>query len=90
MKPTNLIGKSGWRKFIIGSCLAFTVAATPSISHARHYDDEDKTYDARILGYPNTVQLDSGSTALTWLLLAVMGIITASVLFKDAKRSHLD
>lgn len=52
---------------------------------------EDKeAYDARLLGYPQTVELESGSTGLTWFLLVILGVLTISVLFKDAKRTHLD
>jgi hypothetical protein len=54
--------------------------------------DEPEPYDARLLGYPSppNVQLEGGSTALTWLLLVVLGVLTIAVLFKDAKRTHLD
>ena len=53
-------------------------------------DDESTSYDARIEGYAQKVQLDSGSTALVWLLFVVLGVLTIAVLFKDAKRTHLD
>jgi hypothetical protein len=53
-------------------------------------DDAPEPYDARMLGYPGNVQLDGGSTALTWIVLVLLGILTVAVLFKDAKRTHLD
>jgi hypothetical protein len=52
--------------------------------------DEPEVYDARLQGYTQTVQLDIASTALIWLLLIVLGALCLGVLFKDAKRSHLD
>lgn len=52
--------------------------------------DDPEPYDARLLGYPQSVQLESGSTALSWLLLVVLGLLVFGVLFKDAKRTHLD
>jgi hypothetical protein len=69
--------------------LAMTLlVAMPAVT--ARADDEPTSYDARIEGYPQKVQLDSSSTALVWLLLVVLGVLTVAVLFKDAKRTHLD
>jgi hypothetical protein len=80
------------KKTIRAVCLAVVLALSiPSTSLARN-DDEDqpKEYDARILGYTQDVDLKTGSTALSWLLLIALGVVSVAVLFKDAKRSHLD
>lgn len=53
-------------------------------------DDADKSYDARLEGHNGTVQLDGGSSALTFLLLAGLGILAIGVTFKSGKRTHLD
>ncbi|HLL87793.1 MAG TPA: hypothetical protein VK324_00665 [Tepidisphaeraceae bacterium] len=53
-------------------------------------DDGKEIVDARYEGYGRDVQAKGGSTALTWLLTGVIGVVALSVLFKDAKRSHLD
>ncbi|HZK82572.1 MAG TPA: hypothetical protein VFC46_15925 [Humisphaera sp.] len=45
--------------------------------------------DARLEGYKERVILDAGG-AQYYLLLGLLGIICVSVMFKDAKRSHLD
>jgi hypothetical protein len=36
------------------------------------------------------VLVDNDSTALTWLLLVFLGMVTLGVMFKNAKRTHLD
>ena len=77
------------RRLSIAICLAIAIVAMAPAS-ARAADDESTSYDARIEGYPTKVQLDAGSTGLTWLLLVVLGVLTVAVLFKDAKRTHLD
>jgi len=54
-------------------------------------EDPTELREARLEGYTSKVMLqEPGSTGLTWLLLVLLGILGLSVLFKDAKRSHLD
>jgi heme/copper-type cytochrome/quinol oxidase subunit 2 len=88
MNPLLLKFGRPLQRMLIAICLAVVVVATPMT--ARASEDEPTSYDARIEGYPQKVQLDAGSTALTWLLLIVLGVLSVAVLFKDAKRSHLD
>jgi hypothetical protein len=64
------------------------IAAHPLVALAQ--EEEDKIYDARLEGYPGRVTLDSWSTALMWLLLVVLGAICIGVMFKNARRTHLD
>ena len=72
-------------------CLwAFTVAALlmPAVVLAQ---EEDVKNDARLEGYQTKVSLESGdSTALTWLLLVFLSMVALGVMFKNAKRTHLD
>jgi len=78
-----------WKTLAAGWCLALLLAA--AIPATVLADDEaPPDYDARILSYPTNVQLDGGTTALSWLALAVVGGLSVAVLFKDPKRSHLD
>jgi len=82
-----LCGKS-FKRILLGfGLIVMILASTPTRALA---DDEPDIYDARLEGYAQKVQLDAGSTALTWLVLIVLGVLTVGVLFKDAKRSHLD
>jgi hypothetical protein len=83
-----MIAPMMWRKMFLFACLALTlVLSTPLKVLA---EDAPEVYDARLQGYSQTVQIESGSTALTWLLLIALGVLCLGVLFKDAKRSHLD
>jgi len=84
----SAINRSAARRWMLGAALALVLVA--SASKPALADDEPTDYDARLLGYDKTVQLDSGTTALTWVLLIVLSIVCLGVLFKDAKRSHLD
>jgi len=52
--------------------------------------DDSKVYDGRLEGYPRSVTLELGGTALSWMLLVGLGILCLGALFKSAKRSHLD
>ena len=53
-------------------------------------DENSKIYDARLEGYPGNVTLESSSTALLWLLLIVLAAACVGVMFKNARRTHLD
>ena len=64
--------------------------AAPSVVLAARQEVEREMLDARLEGYPANVTLENHSTAMTWVLLVVLGVITFGGLFKDAKRSHLD
>ncbi len=61
--------------------------ASPVLSLA---DDLDVKGDARLEGYNPTARLESNGVAMGWLLLIALGVVALAVLFKDAKRSHLD
>ena len=77
------------KRIALAMCLVVVLmASAPAM--ASNSGDEPEIYDARLQGYAQSVQLESGSTALTWLLLIVLGVLCLGVLFKDAKRSHLD
>ena len=79
------------RRWMLAAALLLVICASaPKTFASSSSDDEPEIYDARLLGYDKTVQLDSGSTALSWVLLIVLGVVTLGVLFKDAKRTHLD
>jgi uncharacterized membrane protein len=83
------IKRSFIKRWMLAAALAMLLVASAPRS-AMAEEDEPTVYDARIQGYDKNVQLDSGTTALTWVLLIVLTIVTLGVLFKDAKRTHLD
>lgn len=52
-------------------------------------EGERAVVDARLEGYPQNVTLDGGSF-LAWLTFGVVGVICIGVMFKNARRTHLD
>jgi hypothetical protein len=64
-------------------------AMTPLYALAASQVDESKIVDGRLEGYPRGLTLDGGS-ALIWLLLIGLAVPALGVLFKHAKRTHLD
>jgi hypothetical protein len=79
------------RNRLIGCVIAFAAAVlSPLMALAQDQPKTIAPYDGRLEGYGKQVTLDAGSTALTWLLLLFLGMICLGVLFKNARRSHLD
>ena len=70
---------------LFAAALALAGAAAPPAA-AQEVETE---IDGRLAGYEKQVDVED-STALTWLLFAFLAVVGLSVLFKDAKRSHLD
>jgi hypothetical protein len=72
-------------------CALVVLAMTPVTALAARPEMEKEIVDARLEGYDKVnVTLAPSGTALTWLLLIFLTAVTVSVMFKDAKRSHLD
>jgi hypothetical protein len=65
-----------------------SVLAFPASSLAQ--EPEEKIYDARLEGYGSNLTLENSSTALMWLLLVVLTAACVGVMFKNARRTHLD
>ena len=79
---------SAIRRWLLLACLclgAFVLA--PSAARAQ---EEEIKHDARLDGYQGTVTVPNDSTALMWLLFIFLAVVAMAVLFKDAKRTHLD
>ena len=73
------------------SCLrACLVAAALLWPGAVLAQDDEVKHDARLEGYASKVMVDSESTALMWLLLVFLSMVALGVMFKNAKRTHLD
>ena len=54
-------------------------------------EEAQEVWEGRLEGFSQGVRLEhTGSTALYWLLLIGLGVVALIVLFKDAKRTHLD
>lgn len=78
--------------------LVLGLIAVGSIAAPARADDEaPKVYDGRLEafqsgpnGAPRNVTLQSGGTSLTYFLLVGCGVICIGVMFKNARRTHLD
>jgi hypothetical protein len=78
------------QKLLTAALIVATVLMSPLFALAQE-EGEKAIYDARLQNYPGgSVTLDSGSTALLTLLLIVMAAVCVGVMFKNAKRTHLD
>ena len=71
--------------------VTLAILLTPVIVLARSSEDEETVkLEARLEGYTTKVRLENNSTALTWLMIGFLSAIAIAVLFKNAKRTHLD
>lgn len=52
--------------------------------------EDEELLDPRVEGFARNVKVTGGSVTLTWFVLILLAVICVAVLFKDAKRSHLD
>lgn len=86
----QMLARPNVRRCIVACCATAFTFATPLIALAV---EESEKGDARLEGYSDAqkVWLDKASGATgTWLLFLFMVVIGCSVLFKNARRSHLD
>jgi len=81
-----------FKRWTLAVCLAASFSfAAPSLSRASSSsDDSTPDHDARLDGYAQPMVLDAGGTALTYVLLVVLGVGSVGVLFIKGKRTHLD
>jgi hypothetical protein len=82
---TSFLNLNRMRPALIAAAAAVVLPA------AALAQEESPKNDARLEGYEARVQFESGdSTALTWLLLVFLAMVAMGVMFKNAKRTHLD
>ena len=66
----------------------------PAAASAQYGDDADsliRKADGRLRGYEGTGHvLDTSGTFLTYAAFAGLALLTAGVMFKSARRTHLD
>ena len=74
----------------LASVWLLMAAATLLVPVVTRAQEEDVKNDARLEGYETKVTVDSDSTALSWLLLVFLAMVALGVMFKSAKRTHLD
>jgi cytochrome c-type biogenesis protein CcmH/NrfF len=77
-------------RLFLWTCTAIMVLTTPMVALARRPEADRDIVDARLEGYNQTVSLEPKSTALVWMLFLFLAVVGLAVMFKDAKRTHLD
>jgi hypothetical protein len=63
------------------------VLLTPAMAVAQ---SQEELPESRLQGYSVSVTVDSAPGVINWLLILFLTAITVAVLFKNAKRTHLD
>ena len=85
-KSLRRVSRAAGARFVLPAVLAAAALTCPALAQ-----EEGIEHDGRLEGYAEKVIIDGGeSTALTWLLLVFLGMVSLSVMFKNARRSHLD
>ena len=70
------------------ACLALLLTlAAPAATFAA---EGDESTDARLEGYAQQVAMEKSGAGTTYLILVLLIIVVCAVMFKNAKRSHLD
>ncbi len=82
------------RRFLPRLMIAFALLLSGAGAFAA--DDELPKVDPRVEGFyardgkPAGMGVDAGSESLTWVLMLGLSIMCVAVLFKNARRTHLD
>jgi hypothetical protein len=75
------------------ACSAMAVAVTflmPIIALAKQEEEGAELREARLEGFSANVKAAEGGPALTYLLFIFLAVLGLAVMFKNAKRTHLD
>jgi len=76
-----------WRQIALSTALILVM--NTNTFAGKNDDEEESLPDARLSGYPQVVQY-SESNVLSWFAMVGLGAVCLGVLFKNAKRTHLD
>ena len=83
--PKNKRGR-GLAVTCLWACL-LAAGVSPGVALAQ---EEEVERDARLEGYSTKVHVDNNSPALSYIGLIALGALTLGVMFKNARRTHLD
>ena len=77
------------------ACSAIAAAITllapvAALAQKKGEDEESHLREARLEGYTFNNKLDEGGPALTYLLFIFLAVLGLAVMFKNARRTHLD
>jgi hypothetical protein len=62
----------------------------PVLAFAQKEDENTQLKEARLEGYAFNARAPEGGPALTYLLFIFLAVLGLAVMFKNAKRTHLD
>jgi hypothetical protein len=75
------------------ACSGITALITlivPVLAFAQKEDENTQLKEARLEGYAFNARAPEGGPALTYLLFIFLAVLGLAVMFKNAKRTHLD
>jgi hypothetical protein len=75
------------------ACAAIALAITllaPVLAFAQKEDENSALKEARLEGYTFNARAPEGGPALTYLLFIFLAVLGLAVMFKNARRTHLD
>lgn len=79
----------GFRARVLAACCGLVLlAGAPGAVYAQSANED--LSDARLQGYSARPAIEKSGVGPTWLLFIFLSVVGCSVLFKNAKRSHLD
>ena len=80
-----------FRVVLLSAALCLSMLALPGQAMAQAQANPLEGADGRIRGYEQpSVVMDDSSTALTYLALIALTVIAVGLMFKSARRTHLD
>jgi hypothetical protein len=85
-----MIAPMKWQRFIATCMMIFSLSFSSTARAAGLEDEEPPLNDGRTEGYNQKVQIPKPSTALVWLAFMALTVVSMGVMFKDARRTHLD
>ncbi|HEY8665348.1 MAG TPA: hypothetical protein VIL86_01725 [Tepidisphaeraceae bacterium] len=77
------------RRMLTVCCGILSILLLPALTFARVVEEKE-IVDARLEGYSRNVTLADSTTSLIWLLFIFLAALALGVLFRNAKRTHLD
>ncbi len=80
------------KKYVSVLLVAVWLLAAPSMSSAQNEERDESEIIPTLHGYEqgDGVYQEGASTALTYMLLVALTAVGIAVMFKDARRTHLD
>jgi hypothetical protein len=82
--------RAAMRKYLLPAVLAIAGSGLPAAPAWAASGSDREVVDARLEGYTPDVTMQGTGTATIWFIAVGLGILCFGVMFKNAKRTHLD